>query len=214
MSERHYTAVDHLIIQADRVFSAFFQDRQQSNTASPADAVEEGLLNEHDRRLSAGFMRVNHAGEVSAQALYHGQALTSHNLETRRNMQKAAQEESDHLAWCRQRLEELGDRTSLLNPVWYLGSLTIGTAAGFVGDKWSLGFVAETERQVVRHLQDHLQRLPANDHKSRAVLLQMVQDEAAHGEAAMAIGGAELPGPVKFAMRICSRVMTRTAYWI
>lgn len=214
MNERHYTAIDHLVIQADRVLSAFCRGRQEASTASPAAAVEEAPLNERERRLSAGLMRVNHAGEVSAQALYHGQALTSRNLETRRNMQKAAQEESDHLAWCRQRLEELGDRTSLLNPVWYLGSLTIGTAAGFGGDKWSLGFVAETERQVVRHLQDHLQLLPANDHKSRAVLLQMVQDEAAHGEAAIAIGGAELPGPVKFAMRICSRVMTRMAYWI
>lgn len=214
MNERHFTAIDRLIIQADRVISSIFQDRRETITSSPADGIEETPLNRRERRHSAGLMRVNHAGEVSAQALYHGQAITSRNPLTRQNMQKAAREESAHLAWCRQRLQELGDHTSLLNPVWYLGSLAIGTAAGIAGDKWSLGFVAETERQVVRHLQDHLQRLPEKDHKSRAILQQMVQEEAAHGEMAMAIGGVELPFPVKTAMRLCSRVMTRTAYWV
>lgn len=214
MNERNFTAMDRLIIQADRVLSSLLQDRQETISASPADGIEETRLNRRERRHSAGLMRVNHAGEVSAQALYHGQALTSRNPLTRQNMQKAAREESDHLSWCRQRILELGDRTSLLNPVWYLGSLTIGTAAGIAGDKWSLGFVAETERQVVRHLQDHLQRLPADDNKSRAILLQMVKDEAAHSEMAMAIGGAELPAPAKTAMRLCSRVMTRSAYWL
>jgi ubiquinone biosynthesis monooxygenase Coq7 len=159
-------------------------------------------------------MRVDHAGEIAAQALYHAQALVAREDHVRDAMRRAAEEEVDHLVWCERRLAELGGRTSLLGPLWYAGSFAIGAAAGLCGDRWSLGFVAETERQVVRHLEDHLERLPAGDLKSRAIVARMRDDESRHATAAVESGGAMLPGPVRELMRWCSRVMTGTAYWV
>jgi ubiquinone biosynthesis monooxygenase Coq7 len=175
-------------------------------TSAPADP---GL-----RRHAAGLMRVNHAGEIAAQGLYHGQALTARSAETRAALRRAADDEGDHLAWCRDRLDELGSRPSLLNPLWYAGSVAIGALAGLAGDRASLGFMAETERQVEGHLEDHLERLPAGDERSRAIVLQMQEDEIGHGRAAVAAGGAPLPEPVPWLMRRAARIMTGTAYWI
>jgi ubiquinone biosynthesis monooxygenase Coq7 len=159
-------------------------------------------------------MRVNHAGEVAAQALYHGQSMLARNPETRALLITAAREESDHLAWCEQRLAELGAKPSLLNPLWYAGSFAIGAVAAAFGDRMSLGFVAETERQVEGHLHEHLGRLPASDERSRAILSAMQADEVAHGAKAAAAGGSSLPWPIGELMRGTARVMTRTAYWI
>jgi ubiquinone biosynthesis monooxygenase Coq7 len=157
-------------------------------------------------------MRVNHAGEVAAQALYYGQALVARDETTREHLLYAAREEGDHLAWCAARLEQLGSRPSLLNPVWFAGSATIGAVAGLIGDRVSLGFVAETERQVEAHLDDHLERLPGGDLSSRAILEQMRADEIRHGQDAVARGGEDLPAPIQALMRLTSRVMTLTAY--
>jgi ubiquinone biosynthesis monooxygenase Coq7 len=159
-------------------------------------------------------MRINHAGEVAAQALYHGQALTARNPQLRETLRQAADEEGDHLAWCDERLRELDSRPSLLNPLWYAGSFAIGALAGACGDRVSLGFLVETERQVEGHLEDHLARLPAGDARSRSVLEQMKRDETRHGDTAQSAGAAELPAPVKLLMKLTSRVMTRTAYWL
>ena len=159
-------------------------------------------------------MRINHAGEVAAQGLYQGQALTAKLPEVREKMERAALEENDHLAWCKQRTTELGTHTSLLDPLWFTGSAAIGAVAGILGDKWSLGFVAETEHQVINHLDEHLSRLPAQDDKSRAILEQMRVDEGQHATVAIQAGGEALPPPVKKLMSLTSKVMTRTAYWI
>jgi ubiquinone biosynthesis monooxygenase Coq7 len=159
-------------------------------------------------------MRINHTGEVCAQALYNGQALTARNPATEAALREASQEETEHLAWCEKRIHELGSHKSLLNPLWYTGSFAIGALAGALGDKWNLGFLAETEHQVGKHIEDHLQRLPQQDEKSRAILEQMKVDEAKHATTALHYGGAELPLPVKLAMKLTSKVMTRTAYWI
>lgn len=213
MTVRHYSPRDRFIIGLDRCLAAVLPPRETAaGRPSPADQVADAALTEPERRHVEGLMRVNHAGEVSAQALYQGQAITSRDAQVRQTMQQSAREEIDHLAWCQQRLDELGGHASYLNPLWYLGSFTIGTLAGLAGDKWSLGFVAETERQVVKHLRGHLQRLPAQDVKSRVILEQMMEDEARHGATAMASGGMELPAPVQKAMRYCSRIMTTTAY--
>jgi ubiquinone biosynthesis monooxygenase Coq7 len=167
-----------------------------------------------DRRLASGLMRVNHTGEICAQALYSGQALVARDVRVRYALQSAAAEERDHLAWCRGRLEELDSRPSLLDPVWYAGSFAWGLVSGLAGDRWSLGFLAETEEQVERHLEGHLDRLPAQDHCSRAIVAQMRDDERRHGESGRALGAAELPHVVKLAMRAASKVMTRTTYWV
>ena len=169
-------------------------------------------MSESERRHVAGLMRVNHAGEVSAQGLYAGQALTARLPEVRAAMERAALEENDHLEWTERRLRELGSHKSLLNPLWFVGSFTIGAAAGLAGDRWSLGFVAETEHQVIRHLDDHLQRLPEQDRRSRAVLERMKHDEAHHATVALEGGGAQLPSPVKRLMRTVAKLRTRTAY--
>lgn len=166
------------------------------------------------RRHAAGLMRVNHAGEIAAQGLYQGQALTARRPETQAALRQAAAEEGDHLAWCRVRIDELGSRPSLLNPLWYAGSVAIGAIAGLFGDRASLGFMAETERQVEGHLADHLDRLPADDQRSRAIVEQMQADEIGHGRAALAAGATMLPEPVPRLMRLAARVMTGTAYWI
>ncbi len=162
----------------------------------------------------SGLMRINHTGEVCAQALYQGQAMTARLTHVRENMERAALEENDHLDWCNNRLQELGGHTSYLNPLWYLGSFTLGATAGLVGDKWSLGFVAETEKQVVKHLENHLQKIPENDQRSRAILEQMKIDEERHGTMALNAGGMELPEPVKKLMGLTSKVMTTLAYKI
>jgi ubiquinone biosynthesis monooxygenase Coq7 len=176
----------------------------------PPDAV----LTEAEKRHAAGLMRVNHAGEIAAQGLYRGQAALSRSGATRDFMRRAASEEGDHLAWCESRLHELDSRPSRLNPIWYLGSFAIGAAAAAFGDELSLGFVTETERQVEGHLASHLDRLPANDQRSRHIVELMKSDEAAHAQAARARGAASLPGPIPTLMRVAARVMTGTAYWI
>jgi ubiquinone biosynthesis monooxygenase Coq7 len=159
-------------------------------------------------------MRVNHTGEVCAQALYQGQALTARLPEVRDSLERSAQEENDHLAWCEQRIEELGGRKSFANPLFYAGSFAIGALAGLAGDKWSLGFVVETERQVEDHLESHIAQVPADDLRTRSVLEQMKDDEIHHATVALDAGGAELPAPVKVAMKAVSKVMTNGAYWI
>jgi ubiquinone biosynthesis monooxygenase Coq7 len=185
-----------------------------SRAARPAPRPDPpgATLDDAQRRLSGALMRVNHVGEVCAQALYQAQSLTSRSPALRDQMRQAAREESDHLAWTRQRLDELGARPSLLNPLWYGGAFAIGLLAGRLGDRASLGFVAETERQVERHLAGHLDRLPAADTASRAIVEQMRQDEARHGADATAAGGVALPAPVRWAMRMAARVMTTTAH--
>src|SRR4051812_27465612 len=167
-----------------------------------------------DARHAAGLMRVNHAGEICAQALYSGQALLARDPAVRSALQSAAAEERDHLAWCRERLRELDSRPSVLDPLWYAGSFALGVVSGAAGDRWSMGFLHETEAQVEKHLDGHLDRLPADDARSRAVLEQMRDDERRHGAMGAALGGAELPLPVKAAMRLASRVMTRSAYYV
>lgn len=215
MQERHYSLLDQIIIRIDEGVGACSRPAPRNpQRPSPASSIEEVPLNDTERRLSEGLMRVNHAGEVSAQALYQGQAITARNPEITSSLQQSAVEEVDHLAWCETRIMELGGHTSYLNPLWYLGSFSLGVLAGLAGDRWNLGFVAETEKQVVEHLQGHMQRLPANDLKSQAILRQMAIDEARHGSIALDIGGAELPVPIKTAMRFCSRIMTGTAYWV
>ena len=180
----------------------------------PAAAAAGPPLDEAERRLAGALMRVNHVGEVCAQALYQAQALTARTPELRQQMEKAAREETDHLAWTQQRLDELGDRPSLLNPLWYAGAFGIGVLAGRLGDATSLGFVVETERQVEQHLASHLDRLPVADGRSRALVVAMKEDEARHADHAMAAGAAPLPLPVRWLMRGAARLMTGTAHHI
>ncbi len=180
---------------------------------NPAQHATETDLSETERQLAGRLMRINHAGEVAAQGLYQGQALTARLPHIRQQMERAALEENDHLDWCEKRARELGTHVSILNPLWYTGSAAIGALAGLAGDKWSLGFVAETEKQVVKHLEEHLTQLPEHDDKSRAILEQMKEDESHHATVALEAGGAELPEPVKKLMGLTSKIMTRTAFW-
>lgn len=180
--------------------------------ASPAMDLPEGALDAAARSEAAALMRVNHVGEVCAQALYQGQALTARAPANRRALAQAALEEQDHLAWSAQRIEELGGRASLLNPLWYGGALALGAAAGMLGDRWSLAFLAETEHQVEAHLSGHLERLPVEDRRTRAVVEAMRDDEARHRDSAIALGAADLPAPVKLGMRAMAKVMTTIAY--
>ena len=205
--------LDEIIICFDKALRTL-ELPAKSARAAPGEGLQEASLTESATRLSAALMRVNHSGEICAQALYEGQALTARYGSVQQALQKAAAEETEHLAWTEQRIEELGGRKSLLNPLWYGGSFVIGALAGLLGDKWNLGFLAETERQVERHLEEHLERLPREDVKSRAVLEQMRNDEAQHATTAIAQGAAELPPPVKLAMRLASKVMTQTAFWV
>lgn len=213
MKTRDYSPLDHIIMNLDQAVRTLAGQPLVSGRPDPADACDEAPLSEAEKNESLRLMRVNHSGEVAAQALYQGQALTARLDTVRGRMEQAAQEENDHLEWCERRVEALGGHLSYLNPLWYLGSFAIGAGAGALGDKWSLGFVAETEKQVIDHLDEHLQRISENDGKSRAVLEQMKSDEAHHGAVAKAAGGAELPAPIKQLMRLTSRLMTRTAYW-
>jgi len=182
--------------------------RPQQQRSSPARDIRDEIRSDAQRSLAARLMRVNHAGEVCAQALYQGQALTARATGVRDALERAAEEENDHLAWCAQRLDELDARPSRLNPLWYLGSFCIGAASGLVGDRFNLGFLAETERQVVQHLDRHLERLPSEDPVSRAILEQMKQDEAGHATTALHAGATELPSIVKKMMTVASRLMT------
>lgn len=213
MSKRQYNPFDELCMNFDQGLRTVFGKPQTTGRANPAQQVDENELSGGEREASAGMMRVNHCGEVCAQALYQGQALTARLPDVRESMQQAAAEENDHLAWCEQRLNELGSHTSYLNPLWYAGSYAIGAFAGWAGDKWSLGFVAETEKQVVRHLDGHLERMSEQDGKSRAIIEQMKIDEQHHATTAQQAGGAELPGPIKQVMKITSKLMTRSAYY-
>jgi ubiquinone biosynthesis monooxygenase Coq7 len=204
--------VDGLLTAVDNALRTL-SGASHASRPSPS-ASSDAPSDPRDRRLSGALMRVNHVGEVCAQALYHAQSLTTPNAGLKRQFEAAAREETDHLAWTQQRLRELGDRPSLLNPLWYAGAFTIGLAAGRAGDALSLGFVVETERQVERHLEGHLNRLPPDDAASQAIVRQMKDDEARHAASASAAGAADLPLPVRWAMRAAARVMTTTAHYL
>jgi ubiquinone biosynthesis monooxygenase Coq7 len=208
---RQFGPLDRFLVQADRGLKTLLAPAAPSRPY-PAGDIAETVTSPTDKRQVAALMRVNHAGEVAAQALYQGHAVTAGSEDTRASMEEASREEADHLAWCETRVTELGGRTSLLAPIWYAGSFAIGAIAGFAGDQYSLGFVAETERQVVAHLDSHLKALPHDDLRTRAILKQMSADEERHGKQALAAGGIELPSFVKRAMRSIAHVMTRTAY--
>ena len=203
--------MDELIIGFDKAISVFNSGNKRPNPAvDEPDARMQGA----DRRRSAALMRVNHAGEVAAQALYAGHAIAARDAGIRASMLQAAAEESDHLYWCETRVRELGSHVSYLTPVWYAGSFAIGAVAGLSGEKWNLGFVMETERQVVEHLDKHLELLPEQDQKSRTILQQMRRDEQQHASVAQAAGAVELPRPLRIMMRCCAKVMTGSAYWL
>ena len=210
---RVLSPIDRVLNAADN-FLRSVSTTPPSSRPYPARSIPETVLSDEDRKLSAALMRVNHAGEVAAQALYQGQALTASTPEMRALLHHAATEEADHLNWTAQRLEALNSRPSLLSPVWYTGAFLLGAVAGRMGDPVSLGFLAETERQVEDHLKDHLDRLPTADAASRAVVVQMKQDEVNHMNAALKAGGADLPGPVQAAMRASSKVMTTLAHYV
>ncbi|MBB3167287.1 2-polyprenyl-3-methyl-6-methoxy-1,4-benzoquinone monooxygenase [Simiduia aestuariiviva] len=211
---RQLSFLDQCLIEADKALRTLAPGPLSPNRPSPAQAEPDATLAPEERRHAAGLMRVNHTGEVCAQALYQGQALTAKLPEVRQEMASAAQEEIDHLAWCEQRLRELDSRPSLLNPLWYGMSFAIGAGAGLISDKVSLGFVAATEDQVCKHLDSHLHSLPDADRKSRAVVEQMRTDEAKHAEAALAAGGAQFPNPIKQLMSLSAKLMTKTSYRI
>jgi 3-demethoxyubiquinol 3-hydroxylase len=211
MNARSFDLADRVIGEIDKAIKVL---TAKAHSSRPAPGVEGGVIEEAQRTESARLMRVNHSGEVAAQALYQGQALTAGDPAISAAMHHAAAEENDHLAWCEVRLKELGGRTSLLNPVWYAGSFAIGALAGALGSGTSLGFVAETERQVESHLRRHMSRLGEADERSRAILEQMTHDEIGHGAKAASLGGKELPIPVAKAMRLTSRLMTLGSYWL
>lgn len=207
--------LDNLIVEIDAGLKTLLPPPSRPHRrANPAAALAEPPLSPTEARHVAGLMRVNHSGEVCAQALYQGQGLTAKDPQVRAQMQEAAAEETDHLAWCEARLAELNSQPSLLNPLWYGGSFLIGAVAGILGDQYSLGFVAETEKQVSRHLQNHLQKCPVQDNKTRAILEQMNEDETRHAQTALAAGGVALPKPIQTVMRWVSRIMTTSSYRI
>ena len=205
--------IDKLIIEFDKALRTLAVTPVSARPL-PGGALAEAELSQAEKRHAAGLMRVNHCGEVCAQALYQGQALSCDDAAVTRALAQAAREETEHLAWTQQRVSELGGRLSLLNPLWYAGALALGYAAGRFGTRWNLGFLAETERQVETHLEGHLERLAPQDAKTRAIVTQMKQDESAHARTAYQLGAAELPDPVKRAMRASARVMTQVSYWV
>ena len=213
-SNRHYTLADRLLMEADKALRAITGASQPISRPSPAVSQPDKTLSEVDRKHAAGLMRVNHTGEVCAQALYQGQALTANLASVRQEMHQAAQEEIDHLQWCDERLRELNSRPSVFNPLWYALSFGMGASAGLIGDNISLGFVAATEEQVCRHLEGHLQSLPQDDVKSRAVLEQMLTDERKHGHSALQAGGTNFPPVIKSLMTAMSKLMTKSSYQI
>ncbi|OGT90296.1 MAG: 2-octaprenyl-3-methyl-6-methoxy-1,4-benzoquinol hydroxylase [Gammaproteobacteria bacterium RIFOXYA12_FULL_61_12] len=214
MPTRNLTPMDRLVISLDNSLRTVFGRPRLTERPNPSSGLPEHEMDESERRLAARLMRINHSGEVCAQALYQGQAMTANLPEIRMVMERAALEENDHLDWCERRLEELHDRKSLLNPAWYAGSFLIGAAAGIAGDRWSLGFVAETEKQVTAHLENHLSRLPPQDEKSKAILEQMKEDEMRHAITAVEAGAAGLPFPIRSAMKLVSKIMTKSACYL
>ncbi len=214
MSHTPRSFVDQLILQADHALRTLHNVAAHTTRESPANHVQDNTLDFDESQHAAGLMRVNHCGEVCAQALYQGQALTAKLPEVRDKMAEAALEEVDHLLWCEERITALGSHTSALNPLWYGLSFTIGATAGLISDKISLGFVAATEEQVCQHLSEHLNSLPAHDHKSRAVVSLMLEDEARHAHSALAAGGLDFPAPVKKVMTLVSKLMTKVSYRI
>ena len=214
MSIREYSVIDSFIMECDKALKTVIGQPETTDRPLPGVDLADQELTDKEHALSTRLMRVNHSGEVSAQALYQGQALTATLPEVRVAMEQAALEENDHLVWCQQRVEYFGGHTSVLNPIWYAGSFVMGAVAGKIGDKWSLGFVAETEKQVVKHLDEHLEQISEHDAKSRAILEQMRTDELHHGTIALEAGGATLPKPVQVVMGLMSKVMTKTSYWV
>lgn len=214
MTNRELSPLDRVLAGANNALRTIAAPAGRAARDNPAASIRESDLNPSQKSHAAGLMRVNHAGEVAAQALYQGHATVARDKNVEQQMQHAAAEEFDHLAWCEQRIHELGEQPSRLSPVWYAGAYAIGAASGILGDKWSLGFIAETERQVCAHLDSHLGELPAADARSRAIIETMRDEEAQHGENAILAGAAELPGPVKMLMRLTARIMTKTAYWV
>ena len=206
--------IDHLIIEFDTALRTIVGGANAGRPTPGSSTTPNQSLDAAERKHAAGLMRVNHVGEVCAQALYQSQKLVARNPQIQEMLNHSAQEEMDHLAWCETRLQELGSHTSYLNPLWYAGSFAIGLAAGLAGDKWSLGFVVETEKQVENHLESHLEKLPLEDYRSRAIVEQMRIDEIEHGRAALDAGGVALPDPIQKLMKIVSKVMTTTAYKI
>jgi 3-demethoxyubiquinol 3-hydroxylase len=206
-NRNHYSMADRLILQLDQALHTLVPGSSHARRSSPGAKAEDSDLSDAERLLAAALMRINHTGEVCAQALYQGQSLTARLPDVRDTMNHAAAEEVDHLAWCETRLKELDSRPSVFNPAFYALSFGLGAVAGAIGDKWSLGFVGETEKQVCEHLEEHLTQLPAQDHKSRAVIQQMIVDEKKHGDSAMAAGGAELPLPITAGMKLMAGVM-------
>ncbi len=214
MEKRHLTPVDRLLVSVDSFLRTVAAAPTHAARESPARNVDDKPMSASEKSHAAGLMRVNHAGEIAAQGLYQGHAAVAHDLEIEDQMQRAADEELDHLAWCEERLQELGSVPSRLNPIWYGGAFAIGAASGILGDRWGLGFIEETERQVVRHLTGHLDRLPDNDAKSRAIVHRMRDEEAMHGANARHAGAADLPWPMRRMMRLTAKIMTATAYWL
>jgi ubiquinone biosynthesis monooxygenase Coq7 len=211
---RRFTLIDRLLIRTEHALTTSLAAGAHAERANPARDTPDLVLDEAARRHAAGLMRVNHTGEVCAQALYVGQAAVARDPRTRADLERAAQEETDHLAWCGERLAELDSRPSLFNPLWYAGSYAIGVAAGLAGDGWNLGFVVETERQVEAHLEEHLESLPAGDERSRAILRTMKADEARHADHAQAAGARVLPAPIPRLMALTSALMKAVAYRI
>jgi len=212
MQPRNLTPLDRLLAGVDNALRTVAAPAGLSPRTNPAADIAEASLDTQQKAHAAGLMRVNHAGEVAAQGLYQGHAAVARNRDIEAQMQQAADEEFDHLAWCEQRLDELGERPSRLSPVWYTGAFAMGALSGVIGDQWSLGFIAETERQVCDHLDSHLQELPADDARSRAIVATMRDEEAEHGKNAAAAGAADLPQTLKMIMRATARIMTTTAY--
>ncbi len=212
---RSFNTTDHFLSHIDKGLRTLLAKPNVKNSSSPADQIHsKHELNENDKKLSARLMRVNHAGEIAAQGLYHGHMLMAKDDSIKQKLNQSAQEEEAHLSWCEKRLDELQDRPSVFTPVWYLGSYAMGAAVGALGDKWSLGFVSETEKQVVKHLDKHLSRLPEDDIKSREILLKMREEEAMHDKNAQAAGAYDLPQPAKTLMTVVSKIMTKTSYWV
>ncbi len=215
MFKTHTSLTDQVISQIDEALKTCFPPQNRvSDRENPGEHEACPELSRHEKKHTAGLMRVNHSGEVCAQALYQGQAQTARLENIRQQMQQSALEEVDHLAWCEKRLEELEDTTSILNPIWYGLSYMIGALAGALGDKWSLGFVVETEHQVAKHLDSHLTKINSSDKKTRAIIEQMKEDELSHAHHAKIAGGADLPEPVKYLMHLVAKMMTKTSYYI
>lgn len=213
---RNYSLVDQLCLHADKLLRTLGGRVASTEHARPNPnlAIPEADLDTEQKKHIAGLMRVNYAGEVCAQALYQGQALTTRNPDLKLKLTQAGLEEEDHLRWCQSRIHELDSHVSYLNPIWYMGSFSLGVIAGLCGDKWNLGFLEETEKQVTAHLEDHLQKIPKSDLRTHAILETMRQEEAEHARLAHNIGAAELPQPIKSTMSFVSKIMTSTAYWV